>query len=295
MNSFIERYNPVESQEQIEKKISDIISKSNSLYQPETLKKIFSLIDLTSLNATDTNAQISAMVEKVNEFQSHFPGRTNVGAICVYPSFVPLVKANLKAAKVGIAAVVGGFPASQTFIELKVAETKRVVKEGAKEADMVISIGKLTDGDYDTVFEEIKAIKEACGEAHLKVILESGVLDNEKLIKDASILALEAGADFLKTSTGKMPQAATLKAVYIMTQAIQEFYNKTGKKVGIKPSGGISTGKQAVEYLSIVKHNLGDAWFNQSCFRIGASSLANNLLNEIAQLENPESEIIKYF
>ncbi|MCK5536941.1 MAG: deoxyribose-phosphate aldolase, partial [Bacteroidales bacterium] len=189
----------------------------------------------------------------------------------------------------------GGFPASQTFIEVKTAETKRTVKEGAKEADMVISIGKMQSGEYESVFEEIKAIKEACGGAHLKVILESGVLAEPQLIKDASILALEAGADFLKTSTGKMPESATLDAFYIITQTIQEYFIKTGKKVGLKPAGGISTGRQAVDYLAIVKHNLGDAWFNPSCFRIGASSLANNILSEIAQIENPEAEKVKYF
>jgi deoxyribose-phosphate aldolase len=160
---------------------------------------------------------------------------------------------------------------------------------------MVISIGKMMNGQYEEVFNEIKALKEACGDAHLKVILESGILADAKLIKDASILALEAGADFLKTSTGKMPVPATLDAVYIMTQAIQEYYNKTGKKVGIKPAGGISNGKQAAEYLAIIKHNLGDAWFNPTCFRIGASSLANTLLTEIAQIEDPEAEKINYF
>lgn len=295
MNSLIERYNVVESSEQIERKINDITANSSSLYDIKNLKKLFSLIDLTSLNSTDTEAQIVDMIGKVNDFPSHYPDYSNVAAICVYPALIPVVKKNLSASKVSIASVVGGFPASQTFIEVKTAETKRTVKEGAKEADMVISIGKMQSGEYDSVFEEIKAIKEACGGAHLKVILESGVLAEPQLIKDASILALEAGADFLKTSTGKMPESATLDAFYIITQTIQEYFIKTGKKVGLKPAGGISTGRQAVDYLAIVKHNLGDAWFNPSCFRIGASSLANNILSEIAQIENPEAEKVKYF
>ena len=294
MESIIERYNQIEKKE-VEDKIEDLSTKTVSFYNEENLKKLFSLIDLTSLNSTDNQAQINGMVEKVNHFSEHFPEMPNVAAICVYPALVPTVKAKLQAPKVSIAAVVGGFPASQTFIEVKTAETKRAIKEGAKEADMVISVGKMMSGNYQEVFDEIKAMKEACGEGHLKVILESGVLEDTKLIQDASILAVEAGADFLKTSTGKMQPAATLKAVYIMTKIIQEYYGKTGKKVGIKPAGGISTGKQAIEYMAIVKHNLGDAWINPTCFRIGASSLANNLLTELAQLKNPETKKVNYF
>jgi len=294
MESIIERYNLIDKKE-VEDKIEDLSAKTDSFYNTENLKKLFSLIDLTSLNSTDNQVQITEMIGKVNNFSEHFPEMPNVAAICVYPALVPTVKEQLKAPKVSIAAVVGGFPASQTFIEVKTAETKRVIKEGAKEADMVISVGKMMSGNYQEVYDEIKAMKETCGEGHLKVILESGVLEDTKLIQDASILAVEAGADFLKTSTGKMQPAATLEAVYIMTKIIQEYYGKTGKKVGIKPAGGISTGKQAIEYMAIVKHNLGDAWVNPVCFRIGASSLANNLLTELALLENPEAEKVSYF
>ncbi len=295
MKSLLERYNPVESRGLIEKKISDFLAKTESFYTVKNLKKLFSLIDLTSLHTIDTVEEIRAMVEKVNDFNNHFPDYTNVAAICVYPAMVPTVKEYLKVPKVSIASVVGSFPAAQTFIEIKIAETKRVIKEGAKEADMVISVGKMKNCKYQEVFDEIQAMKEACGETHLKVILESGILDDPQLIRDASILALEAGADFLKTSTGKEKPAATLGAVYVMTQTIQEYYSKTGKKVGIKPAGGISNGKEAIGYLAVVKHNLGDAWVSPSCFRIGASSLANNLLTEIAVLEDSEIEKVKYF
>lgn len=251
-------------------------------------KQCLSQIDLTSLNGTDTHAEIIAMVEKVNEFSNAFPHLPNVGAICVYPSLVPVVKGCLTE-DIGIAAVSAGFPASQTFIEVKVAETAMCVMEGATEIDVVISIGKFLSGDYQEVYEELSEIKAACREAHLKVILETGALQTASAIKKASILAMASGADFIKTSTGKIPVAATLEATYVMCHAIKEWYEKTGVKVSYKPAGGIVTTEDAVKHYTLVKEILGNEWLNNSNFRFGASRLANNLLSSI------EGKEVKYF
>jgi len=201
---------------------------------------------------------------------------------------VPIVKENLKE-NIGIAAVSAGFPASQTFLEVKVAETALTVAAGATEIDIVISIGKFLEGNYQEVFDEIEEIKAACHGAHLKVILETGALITAENIKKASVLAMEAGADFIKTSTGKISVSATLEATYVMCEAIKEWHEKTGRMVGYKPAGGISTTKEAVEHYSIVKSVLGEKWLNNKYFRFGASRLANNLLTSIC------GEEVKYF
>ncbi len=255
-------------------------------------KKVYqqclSQIDLTSLNGTDTEAEIISMVEKVNSFNTHFPHLQNVGAICIYPALVPIVKAHLTE-NVGIAAVSAGFPASQTFIEIKVAETSMAVMEGATEIDVVISIGKFLEGKYEEVYEELSELKAACRDAHLKVILETGALKTASNIKKAAILAMASGADFIKTSTGKIPVAATLEATYVMCEAIKEWNEKTGVKVGYKPAGGIVTTEDAVNHYTIVKQVLGNEWLNNKMFRFGASRLANNLLSSIEEKE------VKYF
>jgi deoxyribose-phosphate aldolase len=251
-------------------------------------KQCLSQIDLTSLNGTDTNTEIISMVEKVNSFKTEFPHLPNVGAICVYPALVPVVKEHLTE-NVGISAVSAGFPASQTFIEVKVAETAMCVMEGATEIDVVISIGKFLEGNYQEVYEELSEIKAACREAHLKVILETGALKSTSNIKKAAILAMASGADFIKTSTGKIPVAATLEATYVMCHAIKEWYVKTGTKVSYKPAGGIVTTEDAVKHYTIVKEILGKEWLNNSMFRFGASRLANNLLSSI------EGKELKYF
>ena len=251
-------------------------------------KQCLSQIDLTSLNGTDTDAEIISMVEKVNGFKAAFPNLPNVGAICVYPALVPVVKAHLTE-NIGIAAVSAGFPASQTFIEVKVAETAMCVMEGATEIDVVISIGKFLEGKLEEVYEELSEIKAACREAHLKVILETGALVSASNIKKASILAMASGADFIKTSTGKIPVAATVEATYVMCQAIKEWHEKTGIKVSYKPAGGIVTTEDAVKHYTLVKEILGDEWLNNSMFRFGASRLANNLLSSI------EGKEVKYF
>jgi deoxyribose-phosphate aldolase len=254
----------------------------------EVYKRCFNSIDLTSLKETDTEEEIRSMVEKVNNFEENFPDIPNVGAICVFPAMVSTVKATLTE-PIGIAAVSAGFPASQTFIEVKVAETGMCVMEGATEIDVVISVGKFLAGKYDEVFEELTEIKSACRDAHLKVILETGALKTAANIKKASILAMAAGADFIKTSTGKIPVAATPEATFIMCTAIKEWNEKTGAKVGYKPAGGIATAEDAVKHYTLVKEILGDEWLNNKLFRFGASSLANKLLSSIRQEE------VKYF
>lgn len=292
MNKYEElfqKYNCELDDAQIQKEVEKIRSKhfaeNNNI---DVYKQCLNCIDLTSLNGTDTNDQIIKMTQKVNKFHETYPNIPNVGAICVYPSMVPVVKKNLTES-IGIASVAAGFPASQTFIEVKVAETAMAVMEGATEIDVVISIGKFLSGDYETVREELTEIKSSCRNAHLKVIIESGALGTASNIKKASILAMSAGADFIKTSTGKIPVAATPEATYIMCQAIKEWHDMTGEKVGYKPAGGIVTTEEAVTHYTIVKEVLGKEWLNNKLFRIGASRLANNLLSSI------KGEEIKYF
>jgi len=251
-------------------------------------KQCLSQIDLTSLNGSDTHAEISSMVEKVNGFKKAFPDLPNVAAICIYPALVPVVKEHLTE-NIGIAAVSAGFPASQTFIEVKIAETAMCVLEGATEIDVVISIGKFLEGNYEEVHEELTEIKASCRHAHLKVILETGALKTASNIMKASVLAMEAGADFIKTSTGKIPVAATLEATYVMCHAIKEWNEKNDIKVSYKPAGGIVTTEDAVKHYTLVKEILGKEWLDNTMFRFGASRLANNLISSI------EGKEVKYF
>jgi deoxyribose-phosphate aldolase len=269
--------NDVEVKNNIDRILADNFESNNNV---EVYKQCLSQIDLTSLNGTDTNVQIIAMCEKVNGFKAAYPHLPNVGAICVYPSMVPVVKENLKE-DIGIASVAAGFPSSMTFIEVKVAETAMAVAEGATEIDVVISIGKFLEGNFEEMYEELTELKATCRNAHLKVIIESGALQSVSNIKKASLIAMAAGADFIKTSTGKIPVAATLEATYVMCSAIKEWYEKTGVKVAYKPAGGIVTTEDAVKHYTIVKALLGEEWLNNKMFRFGASRLANNLLTSI--------------
>lgn len=269
----------------IEQEVSVLANKSNQYKTEETLKLLFSLIDLTSLGSEDNAEKIKLMTTKVNDLNKNFPNMPNVAAICVYPSMVEHVKSTLAIKNIGIASVGGGFPSSQTFLNIKIDECKQAIEAGATEIDIVLSIGRFFEGDYDFCFKEIKNIKEAIGHNHLKVILESGALKSHQQIWEASILAMEAGADFIKTSTGKQNPAATTDAMYVMTKAIKAFYDTTGKKIGIKPAGGIVTTEDALNYYSIVKENIGNDWLNSELFRLGASRLANNLLSEITHGE----------
>jgi len=292
---ILENYTFPFKKSEIETKISKIKEISKSNYNIEVLKQIFSLIDLTSLNSTDKVEQIKLMCEKVNSFSKDNPNFLNIAAICVYPSMVETVKDTLKAKDVEIAAVSAGFPSSQTFIEIKKLESELAIKKGASELDIVISIGEFLSGNYQKVYDEIKTVKDAIGNIHLKVIIESGALETPENIWKASVIAMEAGADFIKTSTGKLQPAATLEAAIVMSRAIKTFNFLHNKKVGFKPAGGISTGKQAVEYYTIIKATLGNEWLNSKLFRIGASSLANNLLSEISSIESGAKVEIKYF
>ncbi|MHB9140680.1 MAG: deoxyribose-phosphate aldolase [Paludibacter sp.] len=288
-DDLFKQYNCELSDETVKQDITNILDKHYADNDNVSVyKQCLNQIDLTSLNGTDTHAEIIAMVEKVNRFKTVFPHLPNVGAICVYPALVPVVKKHLTE-NIGIAAVSAGFPASQTFIEIKVAETAMAIMEGATEIDVVISIGKFLEENYEEVYEELSELKATCRETHLKVILETGALKSATNIKKASILAMASGADFIKTSTGKIPVAATLEATYVMCQAIKEWYEKTGVKVSYKPAGGIVTTEDAVKHYTIVKEILGTEWLNNTMFRFGASRLANNLLSSI------EGKEVKYF
>lgn len=267
-------------QKTISDKIEQISQRAAQIRDKAILTHIFSMIDLTSLSTSDSDSSITAMTQKVNGLQDKFPDLPNVAGICVYPKFVPIVRKALKTGKVNIVSVAGSFPSSQTFIEIKVAEVKRVLAEGADEVDIVISLGEFLDGQYEKVTEEIKILKGCCGHAHLKVILETGGIENPMLIKTASMLAMEAGADFIKTSTGKIEKGASPEAVWIMCEAIKDYYEKSGRVVGIKPAGGISDINTAIVYYLIVNEILGNDWLKPERFRFGASRLANQLLGE---------------
>ena len=247
----------------------------------ELLKLIFSLIDLTTLSERDNINNVTQMCEKVNLLSEAYPSIPAVAAICIYPELVPVVKEQLVNPLVNIASVGGGFPASQTFTNIKVMEIEQAIGQGADEIDIVLPVGKFLMEEYEYVEYEIQVIKERIRDVHLKVILETGSLQDYTLIRKASFLAIGAGADFIKTSTGKIPVGATPEAMIIMCQAISDYYNRTGKKIGIKPAGGISDAETAILYYAIVKEILGEDWLNSERFRIGASRLANNLMTLI--------------
>ncbi len=247
----------------------------------EVYKTVMNCIDLTTLKATDSPQSVADFTERVNAFDNEYPQYPNVAAICVYPNFVPVVRTVLDVTGVKIAAVSGGFPSSQTFVEVKVAETALAVEGGADEIDIVLNVGNYLDGDYEEVCDEITELKHSCRGGKLKVILETGALKTAENIKAASILSLYAGADFLKTSTGKEYPGASLEAAYVMAQCIKEYYEKTGTKVGFKAAGGVRTTEDAVKYYTIIKEVLGDEWMNNEYFRLGASSLANNVLGSL--------------
>ena len=218
-----------------------------------------------------------------------------MAAICVYPPLVKTVATYLKIKTIGLASVGAGFPSSQTFLDVKLLECKMAASNGATDIDIVISLGTFLAGDHQTVFDEIKAIKSVIGHSHLKVIIEAGALSTVENIWNASIIAMEAGADFIKTSTGKIDPAASPQSAYIMCKAIEAYNNKTGKKVGFKPAGGIVTSQDAMVYLAVVKMVLGDSWLNKKKFRIGASRLANNIIADVIKLETQRVKEVNYF
>lgn len=282
LSQYVTNLDDATVQMEVEKIVRENYEKYNNV---EVYKQLFNCIDLTTLRSEDHVASVANFVKRVNAFEEEYGDMPNVAAICVYPNFAGTVRMNLEVSDVNIAAVSGGFPSSQTFTEIKVAETMLAVKDGADEIDMVINVGDMLAGNYEEVCDDISELKSACGEAHLKVILETGALKTAETIKKASLLAIYSGADFIKTSTGKQDPAATLEAAYVMCQAIKEYYDKTGKKIGFKPAGGISTTADAIKYYCVVAAVLGEDWLNNTYFRIGASRLANNLLTDICGKE----------
>ena len=278
----LSKYNTHLHDDEIMEKVNQLISKhideNNTL---EVKKRLFNCIDLTTLKCTDTEESVMKFTEKVNELADKYPDLENVAAICVYPNMVEIVNDTLEADHVNIACVSGGFPSSQTFMEVKVAETAMALHTGADEIDIVIPVGKFLCGDYEGMCDEIEELKDICGEKPLKVILETGVLRSASNIKKAAILAMYSGADFIKTSTGKESISATPEAALVMCEAIRDYYKETGRKVGFKAAGGIDNVQKALAYYTIVKETLGEEWLNNKLFRIGTSRLANSLLTEI--------------
>lgn len=283
-------YPEILSDDQVKARTAKIIDKyvaeNNTL---EVKKQLFNCIDLTTLKTEDSEESVLKFTERVNDLENEYPDLKNVAAICVYPNFAKIVSQSLEVESVNIACVSGGFPSSQTFTEVKVAETALALADGATEIDIVISVGKFLSGDYEGMCDEIEEIKSICGERHLKVILETGALKSAENIMKASILAMYSGADFIKTSTGKQEPAATPEAAYVMCRAIKAYYEKTGRKIGFKPAGGINTVYDALIYYTIVKEVLGEEWLTNELFRIGTSRLANLLLSEIV------GEEVKFF
>jgi deoxyribose-phosphate aldolase len=261
----------------------------------EGLKMVLNMIDLTTLEGKDTPGKVRQMCYKAQHVHDAYPGLPNVAAVCVYPSMVGVAKKAVGNSGVKVASVSTAFPSGQAPSDIKVRDTKFAVEEGADEIDMVISRGKFLAGEYNFVFDEIAMIKEACGSARLKVILETGELASLDQVRRASDIAMYAGADFIKTSTGKIQPAATMQVTYTMLCAIKDFYLKTGVKVGMKPAGGISSSKLALHNLVMVKETLGNGWLDNEWFRFGASSLANDVLMQIVKQSTGHYQSADYF
>jgi deoxyribose-phosphate aldolase len=274
------------SETEIKRGLKKASAKTPQCIEKRVLMSILNSIDLTSLNAQDNKTSILKLTGRVNSFSGRFSNIPNVAAICVYPNFVSVVKEKLTIKNVKIAAVAGGFPSSQTFRIIKIAETKMAIEAGADEIDIVIPVGSFLAKDFAAVADEIREIKAAIGDRQLKVIIETGLLGTNENIFNASMVAMDAGADFIKTSTGKTSISATPEAAFVMCSAISDFYSETGIKVGFKAAGGIVNPADSMIYYQIVKHCLGDSWLDNSLFRIGASRLANNLLAEISGATN---------
>lgn len=270
--------------------VKKIVDGAAQYATPEVYQFLFSSIDLTTLSTEDSVKSVSKFTQRVNDFDNDYPQFKNVAAICVYSNFAEVVKTNLDVDGVDIAVVAGGFPSSQTFDAVKIADCAMAVEGGANEVDIVLNVGRFNDGNYEDLCTEIEEMKHACREAKLKVILETGCLKTAEKIRAASILSMYSGADFIKTSTGKIYEGASLDAAYVMCQCIKEYYEKTGRKVGFKAAGGVRSSEEALHYYAVVKEVLGDEWLNQELFRIGASSLANALLATMTGEED-----VKYF
>ena len=286
----LEQYNTSLSDREVREAVQKIIAeKVHENDTPEVKKFLFGSIELTTLKTTDSDVSVMAFTEKVNQFDQQYPDVPHVATICVYPCFAEVVKDTLEVDGVNIACVSGSFPSSQALLEVKTVETALAIKDGADEIDMVMPVGKFLQGDYEGVSDEIQEMKAVSGDHALKVILETGDLVTASNIKKASILAMYAGADYIKTSTGKEKISATPEAAYVMCQAIKEYYEETGIQVGFKPAGGINSVMDAITYYTIVKEVLGEKWLTNKWLRLGTSRLANLLLSEI------EGKEVKFF
>lgn len=272
--------------EEVKKIIAEKVPENDTL---EVKKFLLGSVELTTLKTTDSEESVMAFTEKVNQYDATYPDLPHLATICVYPCFAKIVSETLEVDGVEIACVSGSFPSSQALIEVKVAETALAIKDGATEIDIVMPVGKFLSGDYEGVCDDIAELKETCGSAAMKVILETGDLVTASNIKKASILSMYAGADYIKTSTGKEKISATPEAAYVMCQAIKEYYDETGIQIGFKPAGGINTVTDALIYYTIVKEVLGEKWLTNKWFRLGTSRLANLLLSEVI------GEEIKFF
>ncbi len=284
------KYNLELDDEQVKREVAMLIA--NHLEENNTVevkKFLLNSVELTTLKTDDSEDSVMRFVEKVNKFDDVYPELGHVATVCVYPCFAQICHDTLENEDVEIACVSACFPSSQSFIEVKIAETAMAIHDGATEIDIVQSVGKFLAGDYETVADEIAEIKDVCGNRKLKVILETGCLKTASNIKKASLLAMYAGADYIKTSTGKLEPAATPEAAYVMCQAIKEYYDETGIQIGFKPAGGMKTVKDALTYYTIVKEVLGEKWLNNQMLRLGTSSLANKLLSDIT------GEEVKFF
>lgn len=287
----LSKYNVELDDAAVKAAVRDIIA--NKVAENDTLevkKFLFGSIELTTLKTEDSDTSVMAFTERINAFDNEYPDMPHVATICVYPCFAEIVKDTLEVEGVEIACVSGSFPSSQARIEVKVAETSLAVKDGATEIDIVMPVGKFLSGDYEGMCEDICELKNACGkDVAMKVILETGDIKTASNIKKASILSMYAGADYIKTSTGKEKISATPEAAYVMCQAIKEYYDETGIQIGFKPAGGINTVMDAITYYTIVKEVLGEKWLTNKWFRLGTSRLANLLLSEI------QGEEVKFF
>ncbi|GHU99037.1 deoxyribose-phosphate aldolase [Bacteroidia bacterium] len=287
---MLNEYGPAATAQQVAALVDKARTDATRNHNTEVYKLCYSTIDLTQLNVTDSVSHITSFTQKVMEFGRSFPAVPNVASICVYPVFVETVALAIGDGNMAITSVGGGFPSSQTFAEVKMLEIAMAIENGADEIDIVINAGQLLDGQYDQLASEIELLHREMGEGTtLKVIIESGALKTPELIRKASLLAMFAGADFVKTSTGKIDIAATPEAAMVMCQAIRDYYTRTGRKVGFKAAGGVKTAEDAALYYTIVEDVLGPEWLTPALFRIGASSAANNILGSITGKE------IKYF
>lgn len=289
-DQMLGQYNTALNDSEIAAKVAEIIEKKVPENDTLAVKKfLMGSVELTTLKTTDSEESVLAFTEKVNKFEDAYPELPHIATICVYPCFAKIVSQSLEVESVEVACVSGSFPSSQALIEIKTVETALALKDGATEIDIVMSVGKYLSGDYETLCDEISELKAICGDKKMKVILETGLLPSASDIKKASLLAMYAGADYIKTSTGKEKPAATPEAAYVMCQAIKEYYDKTGIQIGFKPAGGLNTVHDALIYYTIVKEVLGEKWLTNQWLRLGTSRLANLLLSEVV------GEEVKFF